>query len=504
MSVNLDSRLPVLNRIVRAPVFALDGELITGHGYHPASGTFYDEPSELLGLSVSPEPTLHDLERARKLVLEELLGDFPFASPSDQAHAVALMVLPFVRPLIDGPTPLHLIEASKPGTGKGLLAEIISIVCQSSPPELSPLADEESEIRKSITSALITQPQFIMYDEVNDLGSRQLALALTAQRWRDRILGSSSISDLPVEVAWIALGNNVTLSSDFLRRTIRCRLIAPVEKPWERSSFRHPNLTKWAKENRRDLVWACLTLISYGMRQQKPEAQKTLGSYERWADLMGRILAGCGIFGFLQNQSESIDTAGNAHLHIWRAIVSLWWDVFKDQAVKASELFEQIIQQGEVDLELRGRTDQALITEFGIKLRQQRDAIFAGYQIKHAGTGGRANLWRLLPVKIQGEPGEPDEPSEAPPTPENQTAKNGRSPHSGSAVCYLPQEESQGIRGSPGSPPSPEQISIVFHNGAWRVCSSETGYPLSQSLHKSREAAETEAQLLVTRGAAWD
>lgn len=34
------------------------------------------------------------------------------------------MLNPFVRDLIDGPTPLHLIEAPVAGTGKGLLASI--------------------------------------------------------------------------------------------------------------------------------------------------------------------------------------------------------------------------------------------------------------------------------------------------------------------------------------------------------------------------------------------
>jgi len=50
-------------------------------------------------------------EAALALILDELLVDFPFVSKADMAHALALMLLGFVRDLIDGPTPLSWIGA---------------------------------------------------------------------------------------------------------------------------------------------------------------------------------------------------------------------------------------------------------------------------------------------------------------------------------------------------------------------------------------------------------
>jgi len=66
-------------------------------------------------------------------LLDSLLGDFPFADQASRANALALLLLPFVRPLIDGPTPLHLIEAAKPGTGKGLLADVVHAIATGRP-----------------------------------------------------------------------------------------------------------------------------------------------------------------------------------------------------------------------------------------------------------------------------------------------------------------------------------------------------------------------------------
>jgi len=49
--------------------------------------------------------------RARALLVDELLVDFPFVKESDRAHAVAAILLPFLRRMIGGLAPIHLIEA---------------------------------------------------------------------------------------------------------------------------------------------------------------------------------------------------------------------------------------------------------------------------------------------------------------------------------------------------------------------------------------------------------
>jgi len=71
-------------------------------------------------------PTLDDVVWARNLLFEELFRDFPFEGESDRAHAVALALLPFVRRMIDGPTPSHAVNAPPrgEGTGKGLLIQV--------------------------------------------------------------------------------------------------------------------------------------------------------------------------------------------------------------------------------------------------------------------------------------------------------------------------------------------------------------------------------------------
>jgi hypothetical protein len=103
-------QLPPVDRIVRAPVFATDGTLQATPGYHPAGRVIVWPPENLRLPKIPTAPTDRDVERAVALI-DDLIGDFPFLNEADRAAAYALLLLPFVRDMIDGPTPLHLLEA---------------------------------------------------------------------------------------------------------------------------------------------------------------------------------------------------------------------------------------------------------------------------------------------------------------------------------------------------------------------------------------------------------
>src|SRR5262249_2236313 len=90
--------LPVLVGITEGPVFAGDGPLHAEPGYPPATRLLYRPAAGLTIPAVSPRPTQEERQKAGRFILTELLGDFPFTSDAERAHAVALFLLPFVRP----------------------------------------------------------------------------------------------------------------------------------------------------------------------------------------------------------------------------------------------------------------------------------------------------------------------------------------------------------------------------------------------------------------------
>ena len=388
---------PVLNTITAAPVYSPNGILETAEGYHVASKTYYAPPPGCNIPPVAANPSKRDVERARNLILLDLLADFPFAEDSDRAHAVGLLLLPFVRPMIRGCTPLHLIEASSQGAGKGLLASVLVYPALGRSIGIIPPPRDDEELRKALTARLREGRHAVLLDNVYTLNSAILAAALTAEVWDDRLLGKNETVTFPIRWVWIATGNNAIVSTDIARRSVRIRLMPAEERPWLREDFKHPDLRGWTKEHRGELIWAALTLIQAWIAAGKPAATaKPLGSFEEWTRVIGGILEYAGISGFLANALEFYDTA-DIEGTIWRQFVNAWWEKFRDQPVKVSDLFPLAVELDGFDLG-KGATERAQKTAFGMKLARQRDRIFGDYRIEAAGTYQRAQMWRLNPT----------------------------------------------------------------------------------------------------------
>src|SRR5262249_3942380 len=169
--------------------------------------------------------TPEDVNEAKHWLLVELLGDFPFEDDASRAHAVAPILTLFARAMIDGPTPLHLIDAPTEGTGKTLLASVISIVGTGRDVEAIAEADSDAEWRKRIAAVLAEGPVIVLLDNLSrvlDCGA--LASALTSRVWKDRILGVSKTARVPNTCIWMASGNNTRLSRELIRRTLWCRI----------------------------------------------------------------------------------------------------------------------------------------------------------------------------------------------------------------------------------------------------------------------------------------
>jgi len=253
--------IPLLDSVSECPVFGQDGALVATPGYHPGARLWYSPGDGLDVPGVSDNPSRDEIDLARNLLRVELFGDFPFKDDASVAHAVAAFLLPFVRRLIDGPTPLHLFDAPTEGTGKTLLVSCITVVAAGREPEGFTESANDDEWRKRLTAALEEGGTFVFIDNLNRiLDTGALASILTARTWKDRKLGFTKMLTLPNTAVWLASGNNTRLSRELIRRTVFSRLDAKSDAPWERKGFRHPNLLKWTKENRGRLVWAALTL----------------------------------------------------------------------------------------------------------------------------------------------------------------------------------------------------------------------------------------------------
>src|SRR5262249_19525636 len=151
------------------------------------------------------------------------------------------------RPAIAGPAPLFAFDGNGPGVGKSLLADLIAVLAtgRRMARQVWPHGrDADDEMRKRITPLALAGERTGLLDNIawpQALGGAPLDAALTSTTWQDRILGRSEVTaELPLVTVWFATGNNLTYGSDILRRVLVSRLVSDLERPEERSGFRHP------------------------------------------------------------------------------------------------------------------------------------------------------------------------------------------------------------------------------------------------------------------------
>ena len=394
--------LPILAGIVEVPVFGKDGSLLEEPGYHPSSRTLY---APLAGFQLPPlprNPSQRDLAHAKSLFFDDMLFDFPFAGEADLAHTVGLLLLPLVRNLIDGPTPLHLVEKPKPGTGATLLVEVIALVSTGRTVSIMPLAASEAEMGYTITAALRGGDPILLLDNIHrKLDSAALAAAITSSDYTGRQIGTSELLRFPVRNAWVATANNPALSDEMARRTVVIRLDALVDHPEQRGGFKHSNLKHWVRDHRGDLVAAGSILVLAWVAEGRPAGGNNLGMFENWAEVVGGILQVAEIPGFLENRSALVASADPDEL-AFQDFAGRWWKNHKDKRVKVSNVFANEALPSPMDLGIGDQRQMKI--RLGKKIAAMRDRVFEvdaeGQTIQvrlvSAGVEHNTQVWRLV------------------------------------------------------------------------------------------------------------
>ncbi|MFO0836928.1 MAG: hypothetical protein U1D55_00255 [Phycisphaerae bacterium] len=396
--------LPPLHGVVTCPTFAADGSLVFENGYHPASGLWHHRT--LTNLAAIPEaPSPAAIADARTL-LRDILADFPFVDDASRANALALILQPFVRPLIVGPTPLHAVDAPSPATGKDLLVKAALLPALGREVGATTTAKDSDEWRKKITSALLADTPAILWGNVTHrLDSEHLAAVLTETHWRDRHLGQTRELLLPNRAVWAATGNNLGFSREIARRVVWIRLDARMETPEQRTGFRHPDLIAYVRQQRASLVHAALTLARAWLAAGRPAGVQVMGSFEGYVAVLGGILDVAGITGFLANADELRRRADGESIE-WRAFVRAWWEQWKESWVGVSDLAKLLWTEDGRRSELllgivTSERERGAVTQLGKRLSAKRECVIGGLRIMvstQLDKSGRLQ-YRVAPVE---------------------------------------------------------------------------------------------------------
>jgi hypothetical protein len=398
---------PGLAGVTEVPVLRENGSILTEAGYDTVSRLFY-WPAE--GMDVPPipsHPSAAEIQAAREII-EEALGEFPYDSDASKANAIGTLLTPIVRPAIHGPVPIALLDAPQQGTGKSLLSSVIAITATGRPGAMMAAPDNDEEWRKRITATLYSGPSVITIDNIEgQLKAPSLANALTAEVWKDRILGRSESIELPQLATWMATGNNIRLGGDLQRRAFWIRLDAHSGTPWLGRTFKHPDLKAWVLENRGKIIGALLTLARAWFVAGQPTAKSPiLGSYESWSRTIGGILEHAGVHGFLGNL-EALYNHADEEAAEWEAFLLSLAGHFRGRDFTTAALGRDLESLPALVAELPGNLEEAWAKRnSGVSLPKRLGKAFSGLKerrfgesevrIVPAGKAGHVQKWKVI------------------------------------------------------------------------------------------------------------
>jgi len=338
-------KFPALRGVTEVPVVRDDGTILDQPGYDSHTRLIYLPHADLVIPPVPANPTRQEVEQARDLAWG-YLSEFPYETRADAANAYALLLTVVIRTLVSL-VPMAVIDATKQGSGKGLLAKFIaSIMLGRSAAAMVP-PNDENEWRKTLTSLILEGETLISLDNVEGLlYSPTLASFLTADVWKARLLGTMQSPDLVQRTMMIANGNNMQLGGDIPRRAYRIRMDAGVSKPWMRTGFTYSPLLKYARADRGKIIAALLTMVrAWYVAGQPAPATPTpaLAEFSTWAEIVGGVLAYAGVEGFLDNLNQLYDET-DVEGPQWAGFLEMWQTVLGSGHYTTAQVIEKLKQ----------------------------------------------------------------------------------------------------------------------------------------------------------------
>jgi hypothetical protein len=368
-----DWRLRPLSGIASAPLLTVDGSIRTAEGYDPATNMWCENMPDVAGL-VPAKPTKDDAARALQLI-RSVFRTFCFADApkitegdvdivditkppgKDESAFLCSSLTAVCRPsLWLAPGAVFRAPAlSGAGTGKGMLVRCINGIAFGRQPSAIAASFNREEQEKGIVTGLISGGPSLFLDNFNNvqLKSAALASALTERPSKVRIFGKLETVTLNA-AAFVALtGNGVRLSEDIVRRFIATELDAHMEDPEQRRFA--INILAEVTRRRCELLVALLTIWRWG-RIGELKVGKPLGSYEEWSSWVRDPLLTLGCQDPVTRITE--DKRRDPGRQAVTALFDLWWQHHEDDAVKVSDLHDDVKHAADP----QGRSRQYLAT----------------------------------------------------------------------------------------------------------------------------------------------
>ena len=334
------STLPPLERVLHAPALSPDGSrMLSSLGYHQDIAAWIAEDGALdLGALPAPAGALGRIW--------EVFGEFPFATDTDRAHFLALLLAGVIGPACAA-KPSFLGDKPAPGTGASLMMETAALLVGGvRPHRLTARGGREIssdvELEKSLVSAGLSGNPFVFLDNATGkLDSPVWNTYITSEVWGARRLGvNENVSVDRTTIVDMVTGNNVLTTDESERRIVPLYLDAAIEDPSARS-FEFDPKSK-VVSNRRYYLEAVVALVQHWLSEGRPAGPQVRmwGGFEEWREITSGVLHAAGVEGFggTTGRPSSLRRVDDGTAEF----VQDWWERFGSTPVKAKDLRELV------------------------------------------------------------------------------------------------------------------------------------------------------------------
>ena len=318
----------------------------------------------------------------------------------------------FNRAAIDGSVPMFVFGAPVRGSGKSLLAKVVSVITTGRLPSMLSAPDDGEEMRKTLVSIGLAGDPYVVFDNVEgSFRSKHLSAAITAEMIQGRLLGVSKQVRMPFRAVLVVTGNNLAFRGDLVRRILLCDQDPQMQNPEDRAGFRYDPLLDHVRSKRRDLVVAALTVLKAHALAGRPREGARWGSFEPWDDVVRAALIWAGWTDPLETR-ERLREDMDEDVRAIREFHGAWFQAFHDMPQTAARAiqfaFSEQPEQSEGALAnaLAGLLPASYglqrpsVKSLGSKLSTLRDRVVCGKKlVKHGKDRNGAILWAVIPAE---------------------------------------------------------------------------------------------------------
>jgi hypothetical protein len=282
-----DNVLPVVTSVATLPIILADGTILSGRGLDRKRGVVFRVPEPLELLLPRANCTATAVFRAMQFLTDEWLVDVA----TDYAGKCVLvaLALSIIERAAFAERPAFFASAGQRGSGKTAAVNMISMAVLGRRAAAAAWSTAEEERRKALFAYLGEGVALLAWDNIprgTAISCPSIEKALTAETYKDCILGLTENRTVPASTIQVFTGNNITSRGDMASRSLTVRLSVDRPDP-ENREFKHPDPIAWTEANRGKILSALYIVLLGNPRLTAAKQPAPETRFKMWWHLVG-------------------------------------------------------------------------------------------------------------------------------------------------------------------------------------------------------------------------